>query len=387
MATFNVSSGDVVGLISAIIAANANSEADTINLATGVYDLGDYDFWAELDPPPRESDPLFFSPGMPLGVSEINGLPLITSTITIAGGSSNRKQTIITRKGVQHYRLIFVTDTGSLTLQNLSLQRGNVGAFDTGGGGILNQGTVSLTNCLLGPDNKSGYGGGLGNGGIATLETCEITGNEGGWGGGLHNGDTGTMTVDDSLITDNFSPDGGGIINFGVLTVEGCKVMGNRGWSGGGIATYGSNAETMITGSIIAQNEASTGAGVYQREGEVVVNTSQIYDNFGGDGDAVTNDVTDPVDAKYNWWGSASGPVSSKIVGNVDTSNYQTTEPTPVTYWYSRRQAAKRAANASRNNFASFPTRRPKGSEWVRKGIYCLSGKGAGRWRRNIMCG
>jgi hypothetical protein len=36
---------------------------------------------------------------------------------------------------------------------------------------------------------------------------------------------------------------------------------------------------------------------------------------------------------------------------------------------------------------SELTTRRPKGSEWVRKGIYCLSGKGAGRWRRNIMCG
>jgi hypothetical protein len=158
------------------------------------------------------------------------------------------------------------------------------------------------------------------------------------------------------LITDNFSPDGGGIINFGELTVEDCKVMGNRGWSGGGIATYGANAETTITGSIIAQNEASTGAGVYNREGETVVNSSKIYDNFGGDGHAVTNDISTQVDAKNNWWGKASAPAASEIVGNVDTSNYQTSEPTPVTYWYSRRYAAKRAANAARNNFATFGT-------------------------------
>lgn len=58
-AVFNVAAGDTVGLIAAIETANANGEADTIDLAAGTYTL---------------------SAPCPL---TLDGLPEITSDITI----------------------------------------------------------------------------------------------------------------------------------------------------------------------------------------------------------------------------------------------------------------------------------------------------------------
>jgi hypothetical protein len=71
-AVFNVASGDVSGLIAAIDAANANGEADTINLAAGTYTLT----------------------SGPYGGA---GLPSLTSEITIVGPAPRRRSSSATR--------------------------------------------------------------------------------------------------------------------------------------------------------------------------------------------------------------------------------------------------------------------------------------------------
>src|SRR5688572_20355865 len=76
-AVFNISSGDVTGLIAAINAANANGEENTINLAPGTYTLTSIDNGQ--------------SPG------SANGLPVISSVMTIKGQSAEK--TIIEREG------------------------------------------------------------------------------------------------------------------------------------------------------------------------------------------------------------------------------------------------------------------------------------------------
>jgi hypothetical protein len=69
-AVFNISSGDVTGLIAAINAANANGEENTINLEPGTYTL--------------------------TGVNtELSGLPSIQSVMTINGDGA--ENTIIER--------------------------------------------------------------------------------------------------------------------------------------------------------------------------------------------------------------------------------------------------------------------------------------------------
>ena len=100
-----------------------------------------------------------------------SGLPLVTSTITIAG----HKSTIERGAGAPAFRLMAVSGAGKLTLEKLTL-RGGTSEY---GGGILN------------------YGGSL------ILTECTVSGNTANFGGGVSNGANGTLTVTNSTISGN----------------------------------------------------------------------------------------------------------------------------------------------------------------------------------------
>src|SRR5262249_47026288 len=89
----------------------------------------------------------------------------------------------------------------------LTLSGGNAGYYGAGGG-LLNYGTATLTNCTV-SGNSAGGGGGLLNYGTATLTNCTVSGNSAGFGGGgVYNAGTATLinctvsgTSDEQLFT------------------------------------------------------------------------------------------------------------------------------------------------------------------------------------------
>ena len=100
-AEFTCAGGDVTCLIAAINAANANGEANTITLAVGTYTLTAVD--NETAGP--------------------NGLPSITSTMTIQGAGA--ETTIIERAvSAPAFRLLYIGPDGGLTLEGLTLTGG-----------------------------------------------------------------------------------------------------------------------------------------------------------------------------------------------------------------------------------------------------------------------
>ena len=153
-ATFNVSAGNVSELRQAIAAANANGEADIINVQ-GRY--RSYPVTSSYDK---------FGP---------NAYPPITSEIRINGNGGSLVQAVWGTG-----RLFYVASGGKLTLVNLKLQnavaRGGEGGSGGGGGGvglggaIFNHGEVVLEGCTfndnwaIGGDGGDGsiYGGGGG---------------------------------------------------------------------------------------------------------------------------------------------------------------------------------------------------------------------------------
>jgi hypothetical protein len=151
--TINVPAGDVAALIQAI--SNANSEvapfdgADTIKLATSTFTLTT-------------------SNNSTHGAT---GLPVITSTITIAGNSST-----ITRSSVDAFRIFAIGSGGALTLQETTVS-GGVASGGRGGGVYNNRGTATLSNSTI-SGNSAGYRGGgvYNNNGTATLSNCTISG-------------------------------------------------------------------------------------------------------------------------------------------------------------------------------------------------------------------
>ncbi len=169
--------GGSAGLVSAINAANG-AGGGTINLAPGcTYQLSSANNTHPL-PPPGAMAP-------PLGA---NGLPIVTSRITINGVGT-------TIAGNNTNFRIFEVDGpgGNLTLQGLTLTGGNAGG--SAGGAIFNiEGAVTLDHSRVTANTANLAGGGIASGIVDPN----------------HLGPIGTLTLNFSQVTNNTSPTGGG---------------------------------------------------------------------------------------------------------------------------------------------------------------------------------
>jgi hypothetical protein len=174
------------------------------------------------------------------------------------------------------------------------------GLSPANGGAILNAGSLSLDDCVIGDSNAAGSGGGIQNNGSVTLTDCFVANNTaqagGGSGGGIAN--NGSLTISDSLIVSNTVTGaggfGGGIDNAGTLDVQSSLIESNSvaGGYGGGICNTGTGT-VDISSSVIGDNStgSSSGAGAgILNVGHLAVVDSEIDGNTtGGDGGGIGN--------------------------------------------------------------------------------------------------
>jgi hypothetical protein len=172
------------------------------------------------------------------GTLFINGLTIDgpgAATMAVSGGGS-----------VEVFETAGQVGISGLTIENGS-HPNNVG------GGIDNEGTLTLTDSTVSGSSASAAGGGIYNTGNMTLVGSTVPGNSTVlFGGGIEN--TGTMTVTDSTVSGNTSDSfGGGISNgdsnIGTMTVTDSTVSGNTSDNfGGGRWPSGPAARTPSPG-------------------------------------------------------------------------------------------------------------------------------------------
>ena len=252
----------------AIIAANSNVGDDTINLPAGTYTLSiagtaeDAAATGDLD---------------------------ITDDLTITG--AGRATTIV--DGGQKDRVFqILPGAGSITvtIQNLTVQNGNSSdaGLDSGGGGIRNGAnqattgeTVHLVNVLVTNNTAAAtvFGGGISNDGVMTIDDSVISNNTAGnHGGGIVQGDGGSLTITNTTISGNHAINPGGIgggLYVGLfsttapplVTIDRSTISGNDGGSGGGIGR--NRGSLTVTNSTISGNMAlsSSGGGIFDNGG------------------------------------------------------------------------------------------------------------------------
>lgn len=179
-----------------------------------------------------------------------NALPVITTSIEMVGPAT------VTRVSSKSFRIATVSGTGGLTLTTgVAFTNGNV---QGNGGGILNNGAVTLTQSRLTGNKASGNGGGLANivtaGSVAPAAT--FTG--------------GSVANNTALLN------GGGIYNGAgdTLTTTGLSLTGNKATRRGGALAAISSAATTTTSSTVQNNSAGIQAGGVYREGGVMTTTS-----------------------------------------------------------------------------------------------------------------
>jgi trimeric autotransporter adhesin len=240
-------------------------------------------------------------------INLLGALPALTQSMTITGPGAS--SLVVDGGGAVQ---VFNVGTGiTVTISGLTIQNGLGSA--SGGGGVANSGTLTLSSCLVAGNgiasgfgmggaiynlgtlainqctvsnntavgaSGNGNGGGLYNGGPATItdstfsaNTAEGQGPGGGMGGAIFNNPSGTLTISGSTIAGNSvtAPSGadfgqgGAIYDAGTLTVKNSTISGNSqtGTStddfGGGIVVFfsGSAGTCTLTNTILAGNTDS----------------------------------------------------------------------------------------------------------------------------------
>ncbi|MFJ8212141.1 hypothetical protein [Streptomyces sp. NPDC096033] len=232
----------VADLVAAINAANSSPGPDTLQLARKcTYKL-------------TAPDPA--NPG--------NGLPVITSEITIDGRGATIRRDEHGGK-VPKFRILFVAPTGNLTLTRTTIS----GGFATDcpffpdppglacGGGISNTGTMKVTHSkFTGNTSRSdvfAQGGAIDNPGTGSVSDTEVTANHviysgsetGGGAAGAAIANDGPLTLTRSRLTKNTAivtedtqsfAFGAGIISFAETTIKDTVISENRSFAPGGFA-------------------------------------------------------------------------------------------------------------------------------------------------------
>jgi len=176
------------------------------------------------------------------------------------------------------------------SLTALNITGGVTGDTSSGGGGILNGGTLTLAGCTLYGnatagnfnDPTGGPGGAIANYGSLNLTQCTLTANAGGGGGAIYNA--------------------------GPLTLMHCTVSSNSsGNSAGGAVFNGTGGMLILSNTIVAGNNGATGADVYNlRSTSTQVGTNLIqslYNDFMGTNNGTTAISANPLLAPFGNYG------------------------------------------------------------------------------------
>jgi hypothetical protein len=214
---------------------------------------------------------------------QANGLPVVTSDITIEGGSFAIERGV----GAPLFSLLEVATTGTLTLADATLRNGYATHVS---GAIANSGFTTLTNCVISSNSATQWGGGISNFGHLVLTNSTVSGNTTvHFGGGGISNYYGYLTVTKSTITGNVAAEyyGGGILNnYGQVTVTNSTVSGNSAFLSGGGIHNGYDGQVTLANSTVSGNSASahSGGGVHNAAGSrgLTLGNTIIADNPSG---------------------------------------------------------------------------------------------------------
>ena len=199
-----------------------------------------------------------------------SGLPPITSEIIINGNGATIERS--SADGTPQFRIFHVARDGNLTLNNLTITNGDAGG--NSGGGIYNAGTLSINNSTI-SDNTGGHGGGIMNGGTLSISNSTVSNNTGDYGGGILN--SGTLSINNSTLSGNTGSYGGAISGGGTLDITNSTFSGNTATEGGAI--YGGNPVSINHSTFTANTATVDGGGICRIGGTVTVKNSIFADN------------------------------------------------------------------------------------------------------------
>ncbi|MFG3308531.1 hypothetical protein [Streptomyces wuyuanensis] len=230
-----------------------------------------------------------------------NGLPVITTPITLRGG----KGTSIERSsasGTPEFRIFEVAaPAGFLTLDDLTVRNGHADGDGTAGDGgavFVNEGRTLL------------------------LRSVTLTHNAADGNGGAVNSESARVIVRSSKVDRNAAGgSGGGIDNEeGVLTIDSSTVDRNSAGSTGGGIALSDDAYLTLTKSSVSRNAAVNNAGGIENAGHLYLRSSHVDRNTAGqEGGGLFSSGTAVIDS-----GSVVGNTAGTDGGGIFNSSVLT---------------------------------------------------------------
>lgn len=205
--------------------------------------------------------------GVSGAITLTTGELLVNKSVTINGPGAGS----LSVDGNAASRVFEITSGHTVAISDLTIRNGN--ALGTDGGGILNDATLTLTNCTV-SGNTARFGGGAFNSGTLAIGNSTVSGNTAidgdslpGEGAGTYNADASTLTITNSTFSGNVSADfGGASFNTGTLQISHSTLSGNSSsFLGGGVVNLG----TMLIGNTVL-NTGDSGVNIYNNGGGTV---------------------------------------------------------------------------------------------------------------------
>lgn len=220
-------------------------------------------------------DTINFSLPIPATITITNGELIVSNSIAIAGpGPAN-----LSISGNTSNRVFNIATNRTVSLSGFTIRDGR-GANGSNGGGILNAGTLTLSNCLVafnsaGDGYPGGNGGGICNQGALTVVACTFQSNRSGAGG-----PGSSRTIFGGVLTSGGGGGGGaGIFNGGTLSVTASTFYDNQAGNGG----QGGNT---TTGETAASGGLGGAGGAICNMGSLTCLSSTFQGNRAGAGGA-----------------------------------------------------------------------------------------------------
>jgi hypothetical protein len=254
-----------------------------------------------------------------------------------------------------------ILNRGFMTVSNCVITGNTIPAGGGPGGGIFNYSTLRVINSIVSGNSAAYGGGGVWNNGNARLEITDstISGNSaGGDGGGVSNVN-GIMTITRTVVSGNSTPSsGGGLSNIGTLTLVDSTVSGNSNsgifsWGGSTLNISGSTISgntsvgwggglnswsiATIVNSTFASNTALSGGGILNYSGAMTISNTTFSGNrarSGGGGiwnpGTLRNTVIADSGDSGNCGGSGGGTSAGHNLSDDGSCSYFFIEPGDV---------------------------------------------------------
>lgn len=221
-----------------------------------------------------------FDPSLVGGNIKLDSEIALDKNLTIDGSSLTAHVAV---DGGNSVRIFSVNGGVAVFIDHLDI----VDGYASGGGGISNQGVLTVSNTLLSDNDGQENGGGISNSasGSLTITNCTFSSNSAISGGGIAN--SGLLTIfDTSFSSNNGLVNGGAIANDSavMLTARRSTFSGNTtGVYGGGI--YNDGSPLIVINSTFSGNSSSGfGGGLYNDSGTLIVSGSTFSANSAASG-------------------------------------------------------------------------------------------------------